>query len=658
MWVNLQWIPEDWICESCLSNNIVSLEASRKKDTIRTMPLDSPDVVCHESIHTLGPSSRGRASSRRQKTVETGKVKFIPTEEVIRLSSRATEKGNPLRLKIHDSVGPSGLVKFPRHGGVHSMTNQQTPKALKKLEEPKAPVTFTKEYGRKEHLVAAFASAKVVQTFETNVEKATNKASCASSPSKKCLPVVSTGKGPLIAATEELVMKKPLMEALIPAKEVETSNMKTQNAINKASHTPSPSRHSSPIVNSEKLALVDLEEDISGELPMDPPIAKEHETSTMKTGSNTNKASCTFSPLMHTSPIVTPGGNFKAVAECKNSAVEERDLLNILPKFKLCHNNLPSLHVTWKGDFLFTATPIKSYGGLQARPPFTVSRKALEFSKRMPPVLQVQLLPRCQMWAELFQNNCPDLNDIALYFFPADNIERSKGNIACLIELMEVQSSMMRSCIDGVELLIFTSKQLHMDSQEYFLWGVFHAVENNQTLDKSDEEGTPFISPLECVSNDPTSMENGEAVDMEIDMVGGENVGRVDIVVSKDASTRLSGISEEETVTGSTLKTSEKKILNVSALSSGDIDKTRSDFSLELPLQSSNGKRFTVDEFGVPRFTVDQLGIPRGFEKIARTKLKDTSCQIIMTTEKPLLVSERTKVSVKKEIYFLRQSQD
>lgn len=44
-------------------------------------------------------------------------------------------------------------------------------------------------------------------------------------------------------------------------------------------------------------------------------------------------------------------------------------------------------------------------------------------------------------------------------------ISRSQGNIACLIELMEVQSSMMRSCIDGVELLIFTSKQLHMDSQ-------------------------------------------------------------------------------------------------------------------------------------------------------------------------------------------------
>jgi hypothetical protein len=62
--------------------------------------------------------------------------------------------------------------------------------------------------------------------------------------------VSMSGKGHLIAATEELVMEKPLMEALIPAKKVETSNMKTQNTINKASHTPSPSRHSSPIVNS------------------------------------------------------------------------------------------------------------------------------------------------------------------------------------------------------------------------------------------------------------------------------------------------------------------------------------------------------------------------------------------------------------------------
>ena len=112
----------------------------------------------------------------------------------------------------------------------------------------------------------------------------------------------------------------------------------------------------------------------------------------------------------------------------------------------------------------------------------------------MPLVLQVKLLPRSQVWADLFQNDCPDLNDVALYFSPDKNIERfvlpsdfcvaisdsvgyavfntcavltyrSKENSACLFELMEVQNSMMKSCINDVELLIFTSKQLHVDSQ-------------------------------------------------------------------------------------------------------------------------------------------------------------------------------------------------
>ena len=69
-----------------------------------------------------------------------------------------------------------------------------------------------------------------------------------------------SGKGALITATEELVMEKPLTGALIPAKQVETSNMKTQNTINKASRTHSPSRHSSPIVNSGNGIPIDANE--------------------------------------------------------------------------------------------------------------------------------------------------------------------------------------------------------------------------------------------------------------------------------------------------------------------------------------------------------------------------------------------------------------
>ena len=58
---------------------------------------------------------------------------------------------------------------------------------------------------------------------------------------------------------------------------------------------------------SEKIAFVALEEDASGKQPMDSLIAKEHGTSTLKTEDDINKASCTFSPLMHTTQTVSSG---------------------------------------------------------------------------------------------------------------------------------------------------------------------------------------------------------------------------------------------------------------------------------------------------------------------------------------------------------------
>nr|POE94906.1 hypothetical protein CFP56_67837 [Quercus suber] len=144
----------------------------------------------------------------------------------------------------------------------------------------------------------------------------------------------------------------------------------------------------------------------------------------------------------------------------------------------------------------------------------------------MPLILSVELLPQSQILADLFQNDCPDLRDTALYFSHDDNIESSKEHAASLFEQMEVQNSMMRSSFNGVKLLIFTSKQLHVDSQ------------NNHTLDKGDAEPPPVISSVEHAHNDRVSMDDSEAVDMEIDMVGGENVGRVDMVVSRYASKR------------------------------------------------------------------------------------------------------------------------
>ncbi|KAJ4713179.1 Zinc finger, FYVE/PHD-type [Melia azedarach] len=153
---------------------------------------------------------------------------------------------------------------------------------------------------------------------------------------------------------------------------------------------------------------------------------------------------------------------FHVVSEPDNVAVDERDLLNILTKLEPYRRYLPALEETWKGGFEFLDTALVGafYGWFQARPPCRVRRKVLEFSKKLSSILQVKLFPRSHIWADLFGNDCPDFHDIALYFSPAANIERSKQNFSRLFELLEIQNSVMRSYIDGVELLIFTSKQL------------------------------------------------------------------------------------------------------------------------------------------------------------------------------------------------------
>ena len=158
---------KDWTCESCFSSNIVLPEACLKKGMMKTMTLDSSETGCRDGMHTAGPSSGGQAYSKRQKPAGTGKVKFIPAQEAIKLSSTATKRGTPsqtnfgwkpgpsysmassqrtlvasrtatpkcstLRAKENPSLGPSGLMKPPRHGGVPAMINQRAPQALKKF---------------------------------------------------------------------------------------------------------------------------------------------------------------------------------------------------------------------------------------------------------------------------------------------------------------------------------------------------------------------------------------------------------------------------------------------------------------------------------------------------------------------------------------------
>lgn len=80
----------------------------------------------------------------------------------------------------------------------------------------------------------------------------------------------------------------------------------------------------------------------------------------------------------------------------------------------------------FRGGFKFfdTAQMGSFYGGFLAQLPRSVHPKVFEFSKKLPKILQVRLLQRDHILADLFGNDYPDFPDVALYFFPSANIER------------------------------------------------------------------------------------------------------------------------------------------------------------------------------------------------------------------------------------------
>lgn len=63
------------------------------------------------------------------------------------------------------------------------------------------------------------------------------------------------------------------------------------------------------------------------------------------------------------------------------------------------------------------------YDGFEGLSPCTVHREAYQYSRKLPAVLNAELLP--SVLIDIFENDCPGLEDVALYFFPSENCERS-----------------------------------------------------------------------------------------------------------------------------------------------------------------------------------------------------------------------------------------
>ncbi|XP_019160173.1 PREDICTED: uncharacterized protein LOC109156788 [Ipomoea nil] len=139
--------------------------------------------------------------------------------------------------------------------------------------------------------------------------------------------------------------------------------------------------------------------------------------------------------------------------------------------------NCPAKKDIWMGSFEVTdiASVVRVYEGFVAHPSSKVCRRAYEFSKKMPSTVDFLVHPRCNYWPLIFED-CPDTNDIALYFYP-----RNKEATNCyrsLLRFIDSKDLMLRSQIGHVELLVFPSRLLDVRCRtienQYFFWGVFH----------------------------------------------------------------------------------------------------------------------------------------------------------------------------------------
>ncbi|KAH7549219.1 hypothetical protein JRO89_XS13G0000300 [Xanthoceras sorbifolium] len=406
MRVHTKVIPRVWACEECLSRDDIVSPKSVQEDSF----LDSRDIA-----HTAAPSkacvdSQRKFHHKKLKALETGKVKFLPVAEVLRLSSGAQGKES--------------------HGSNNSRVAMPSKHVI-----PKFPIPRVK--ANPGFKLSPHGGAQIIRKIDKQTATTSKKAKVLSLDFDLMVATVCSLCSAILkkvsCCADECDDKKWPFAVSVPAKEVNISKPKTKD-VKKINANADYARNEASY------------------------------------GSSTPMCSISIRQTLH------------AVAGKKNS-FEERDLLNIMPKLELYYQYFPSLGATWKthlsvpemplsslqsGGFLFsdTATVGEFCGGFQARPPCKIHCKAFEFSQKLPKYLQVKLLPRCSLWEDLFGDSTPDFHDIALYFLPADNTERSKHNYSCLFEFLETKNIVMRSYIDGVELLISTSKQLHVDSQK------------------------------------------------------------------------------------------------------------------------------------------------------------------------------------------------
>lgn len=145
---------------------------------------------------------------------------------------------------------------------------------------------------------------------------------------------------------------------------------------------------------------------------------------------------------------------------------------------------VPQLECIWQGGFGIQRSGvfISSCDGIQAHASSCASPKVHEIVRKFPQKILAEQASSLVMWPTQPPESEAKEENIALYFFAKD-LESYESNYKILMEFMTKNNLGLKANIDGLDLLIFSSKLLPKRSQRWnqmlFLWGVFRGRKIN-----------------------------------------------------------------------------------------------------------------------------------------------------------------------------------
>ncbi|KAI3807416.1 hypothetical protein L1987_23343 [Smallanthus sonchifolius] len=452
-------LPTFWRCEDCDRNKLVlpkRTDKEQKTQKISTLMERSPLVV-------EGPNKNHIASqfNFKEKWVDKGKTKYLSCDEAVKLSSGSMKINHTPRKEFHSAQGMSKSMSPPR---VFQQSTGLKEKATPSIKSParertsiKSPQEATPSIKSPARERTSIKSPQEERNFKANLQQPIFQQS--SVPKEKATPSI---KSP---ARERTGIKSP--------QEERNSKANLQQPVFKQSS--GPKEKAVPLQNRGNAT-----QPVNSAMP-----SRRVERTNPEREMNTTKNELLSSKkeadiIRHIEvPKVLKKLERTETSGCKNAADVEAgrsdavtpNLACGLPVSEMRDPFIPSLNSYWKGWLYIPNGPRKFNGAFKAHPPSRTNCKVYETLKKMPETIHFELVPDHEIRMEIFP---AERDDIGLYFLPI--FKRSEDDRS-IIDFISSQNLVMKGYVDGVELLVLSSRVLPSHCQEfqgnYFLWGVF-----------------------------------------------------------------------------------------------------------------------------------------------------------------------------------------